>query len=328
MSPTERQLLDLERGKRGHPPLPQGAVRLAELDPWERQVLAIERSKNVDLAMVYDRLEALYGRLKRNVTDQTAVKGLLLRLKVFRYGQLAGMYGRGEGSIAIEDLAYPDGVAVLEGGTMPEYGKAAILGLISWHLYNDAVFRARESIGQVENRKLFLVYEEANKIISGVGEGARDDAGRRMTSDIYSTMFRDAGKYGVWMGVIAQSPSELPPEIVSSCNNLFIGRLKNPRDRDLAVAAIARSEKGFWYVQVANHIARLEVGRFVTLLGLSRDKKDVEPMLLETIPLPAAVVLLNKYIRSELSLRATRSCGVFPKPICFGSSSRQAAFRR
>jgi len=61
------------------------------------------------------------------------------------------------------------------------------------------------------------------------------------------------------------------------------------KDRDLAVAAIARSEKGFWYVRVANHIARLEVGRFVVLLGLSRDRKDVEPMLVETIPLPAAV---------------------------------------
>lgn len=55
------------------------------------------------------------------------------------------------------------------------------------------------------------------------------------------------------------------------------------------MAAIARSEKGFWYVQVANHIARLEVGRLVVLLGLSRDRKDVEPMLVETIPLPAAV---------------------------------------
>ncbi len=42
-------------------------------------------------------------------------------------------------------------------------------------------------------------------------------------------------------------------------------------------------------MQMANHIARLEVGRFVVLLGLSRDKKDVEPMLVATIPLPAAV---------------------------------------
>jgi hypothetical protein len=42
--------------------------------------------------------------------------------------------------------------------------------------------------------------------------------------------------------------------------HLFIGQLKNPKDRDLAA-----------------------------LLGLSREKKDVEPMLLETIPLPAAV---------------------------------------
>ncbi|MBC7258722.1 MAG: serine-rich protein [Chloroflexi bacterium] len=289
VSASEREVLNREREKPGLANLADGPIKLAQLQPWERQILAIERSKDVDLSQVYDRLEALYGRLRNNVTDQTAVKGLLLRLKVFRYGQLAAMYGRGEGSIAIEDLAYPDGVAVLEGGTMPEYGKAAILGLISWHLYNDAIFRARESIGQTDGRKLFLVYEEANKIISGVGEGAREDNGRRMTSDIYATMFRDAGKYGVWMGVIAQSPSELPPEIVSSCNNLFIGRLKNPRDRDLAVAALARSEKGFWYVQVANHIARLEVGRFVVLLGLSRDKKDVEPMLVETIPMPAAV---------------------------------------
>ncbi len=289
VSASERDVLNRERAKRGLPSLAEGPVRLAQLQGWERQTLAIERSKNVDLSQVYDRLETLYGRLRNNVTDQTAVKGLLLRLKVFRYGQLAGMYGRGEGSIAIEDLAYPDGVAVLEGGTMPEYGKAAILGLISWHLYNDAIFRARESIGQADGRKLFLVYEEANKIISGVGEGAREDNARRVTSDIYATMFRDAGKYGVWMGVIAQSPSELPPEIVSSCNNLFIGRLKNPKDRDIAVAAIARSEKGFRYVEVANHIARLEVGRFVVLLGLSRDKKDVEPMLVATIPLPAAV---------------------------------------
>lgn len=289
VSDAERRLLNRERASLGEAPLPDTPAKLAGLQPWERQRLAIERSKGVDLGQVYDRLEALYGRLRHNVTDQTAIKGLLLRLKVFRYGQLAAMYGRGEGSIAIEDLAYPDGVAVLEGGTMPEYGKAAVLGLISWHLYNDAIFRARESIGQADTRRLFLVYEEANKIISGVGEAAREEAGRQMTSDIYATMFRDAGKYGVWMGVIAQSPAELPPEIVSSCNNLFIGRLKNPKDRDLAVAAIARSEKGFWYVQVANHIARLEVGRFVMLLGLSRDRKDVEPMLVETIPLPAAV---------------------------------------
>lgn len=36
---------------------------------------------------------------------------------------------------------------------------------------------------------------------------------------------------------------------------LFFGRLKNPKDRDLAVAAIARSEKAFCYVQVANRMS-------------------------------------------------------------------------
>lgn len=41
--------------------------------------------------------------------------------------------------------------------------------------------------------------------------------------------------------------------------HLFIGQLKNPKDKGQAP------------------------------LELSRDKKDMEPMLLETIPLPAAV---------------------------------------
>ena len=47
------------------------------------------------------------------------------------------------------------------------------------------------------------------------------------------------------------------------------------KHRDLAVAAVARSEKGFWHGQVAKPIARLEV-------GLSCDRKDVEPMRVET----------------------------------------------
>ena len=50
---------------------------------------------------------------------------------------------------------------------------------------------------------------------------------------------------GTWLHLITQSPSLIPTGFLSSCNNLLVGRVKNAKDRDLVVAALHRSEKGF-----------------------------------------------------------------------------------
>jgi hypothetical protein len=244
----------------------------------------------VDVCMWFDELQRRHDEMSsRNITDRTALSGILHRMRPFRHGQLAEMYGRGEGSIAVEDLAYPYGVVVLEGGTMAEQARATVLGLLAWHIYNDAVFRRQETVGKLSNElhKTFLVFEEANKIISGVAAGPAVDDPLPMTSSIYSTMFRDARKYNFVLGVIGQSPSELPREIVSSCNILLAGRLKNPDDRDVIIPAMGRSEKGFHYLDYMNHLERLEVARFVCVVGLQKDKKFVEPMLIQTLMLEA-----------------------------------------
>ena len=157
-------------------------------------------TKQVDLTMVYDRLEAVYRTLpKAQATEAQAIKGILLRLKTFRYGQLAAMYGRGEGSLAVEDLGLPHGLVILEGGHMPEYAKAVVLSLIAWHLYQDAVIRRRESIGQEKQTPMFLVFEEGNKIISGIPDRASDDRRPGQASEIFQSMFRDAGKYNIFL---------------------------------------------------------------------------------------------------------------------------------
>jgi hypothetical protein len=290
VQPEERKLLDEERRRRATSPLPSGEVKLQDLEPWERQLLAIERSKQVDLSMWYDLMEERRNLLSpKQIADLTAYDGILVRLQPFRYGELAGMYGRGEGSIAIEDLAYPYGVAVLEGGTMAEYAKSTVLGLIAWHLYNDSVFRFQESLGQGLDHRMFLVFEEANKIISGISPASSQDAPMPVTCSIYSTMFRDAGKYGIYLGAIAQSPSDLPGEIVSSCNNILAGRLKLEDDRRLIVAALARIATGYQDADYVRHISRLEQRKFVCMLGLSTDRRDVEPMLAETIAVQCLV---------------------------------------
>ena len=275
----ERSLLHDLRARRGMPPLPDGGVRLTQLESWERQALAIERSKRVDLSMVYDNLEKLRRRLSRQPIDQQAIKGVMLRLKEFRYGQLAAMYGRGEGSIAIEDLAWPQGLALLEGGAMPEYAKAAVLSLIAWHIYTDAVVRRRQSVGD-EGRfaSMFLLFEEGNKVLGGIGGGSSDERPRH--SEIFPGIFRDAGKYNIFLGVVAQSPSELDPGIMSSCNNLMFGQLKNGRDRDLVIAATGRSEKGFWSRDHVEFVGRLPQAMMVCKLGLSTKMREMTPMVM------------------------------------------------
>jgi hypothetical protein len=174
-------------------------------------------------------------------------------------------------------------LVILEGGHLPEYAKAVILSLMAWHLYQDAVVRRRESIGREAQAPMFLVFEEGNKIITGIPGRASDDQRPGQASEIFQAMFRDAGKYNIFLAVLAQSPAELPPGILSSCNNLMVGQLKNPRDRDVVLPAIGRSEKGFWYVDYANFIGRMAQGQMILKLGLSQDIVKIEPMLIRPL---------------------------------------------
>src|SRR5690606_31543852 len=93
---------------------------------------------------------------------------------------------------------------------------------------------------------LQIFFEEANKIFGGVDAGGGDDeSGGISLSQRFGDMFRDARKYKARLHVITQAPSLVPQDIISSCNNLVVGFLKNPKDKDIVLSGIARSEKGF-----------------------------------------------------------------------------------
>ena len=86
---------------------------------------------------------------------------------------------------------------------------------------------------------------------------------------------------------MAQSPAELPPGIVDSCNNAFVAQLKSPKDRDLMVAHLALSKKGFVDEQYKRYISRMPVARSIVKLGYSMDGRDVQPALVEPLMVPA-----------------------------------------
>jgi hypothetical protein len=109
-------------------------------------------------------------------------------------------------------------------------------------------------------------------IIAGVDSGASD--GPRIQSDIIPSMFRDAGKYLIYLGIVVQSPSELPPGIISSCNNLAVGQPKDGED-----------------VKVVTHYARfvnrMQRGQFILKLGLAWDIAQTELLLFKPLMVEA-----------------------------------------
>jgi hypothetical protein len=258
--------------------LPAGSVALANLPDEGLQALAVHRSKVVDMTVWYNALDRLKGSFRDGSPSRNAIEGVLLRLRHLTKGRMGRMYGAGEGSVAIEDLALPHGLCVLEGGArMSEYAKAALLSLMSWHLYTDAVARREEGLEGVQHAPMVLMLEEGNKIISGVQSGASE--GQRVQSDIIPAMFRDAGKYLIFLGIIVQSPSELPPGIISSCNNIAVGQLKNSDDVQVVMSSLARSPTGFVDTHYARFINRMPQGHFILKLGLSMNVAETEPLL-------------------------------------------------
>lgn len=275
----EWDVLDSARRERGYSPRPRRHTWLKDLDDFELQALAVHRSKRVDAREWYNRLAALAKVVKDN-TSKSALEGVKLRLQHLVAGQIGKMYGAGPDSVAIEDLVpQTGGLTILAGGArMSSFARSALLSLMVFHLYTDSVVRREERLDGIDYPPLFIVIEEANKVLAGSDEGKRGD-GPAIQSDIIPSFFRDAGKYQVYLAAIVQSPASLPPGIISSCNNLVIGQLKNPRDVQEVMSALARSPHGFVDVPYAHFIGDLEVGQMIIRLGLAQGGMGNFPIL-------------------------------------------------
>ena len=242
---------------------------LAALTAEKRQKLAVRRSTCVGLENLYqDVEEKLKAVPPRDTMLSGVLEGILFRLNPLVQGAAAAQFAPGEEVIAIEDMGKPWGISIIEGGMfLDDFGKAFLLGWAGWHLYTDMVARRVHEVNEAEPI-LQIFFEEANKIFAGAdsGGGDEDESSGVSASQRFGDMFRDARKYKARLHVITQAPHMLPADIVSSCNNLVIAFLKNPKDKDLVLSSLARSEKGFrdeeWRRFVSDIPIGLAIGRF------------------------------------------------------------------
>ncbi len=261
---------------------------LGDLTIQQRQKLAVYRSSKVDLSTLYHQVEDKLSRVNPRDTMLTGVlEGILYRMNALVQGAAAAQFAAGTDCVPMEDLAKPWGIAIIEGGMfLDDFGKAFLLGWAGWHLYTDMVARRVHEVN-TDEPILQIFFEEANKIFAGVDAGGGDDeSGGVSLSQRFGDMFRDARKYKARLHVITQAPSLIPQDIISSCNNLVVGFLKNPKDKDIVLSAIARSEKGFVDEPWRRFLADLQIGMFLGRFPYAHSRELQQPFLFR----PLAVV--------------------------------------
>ncbi len=240
---------------------------VGSLSARDRQKVAVYRSSLVGLSDLYRVVEEKLRSVPARDTMLSGVlDGILFRMNPLVQGAAAAQFSAGPDTVPVEDFSKPWGVTIIEGGMfLDEFGKAFLLGWTGWHLYMDMVARRVHEVNTGEPL-LQIFYEEANKIFVKDSGGGEEGGGGMSASQRFSDMFRDARKYKARLHVITQAPSLIAQDIISSCNNLVVNFIKQPRDKDLVLSALAHSEKGFrdeaWRRFIDDMPIGMAIGRF------------------------------------------------------------------
>ncbi|MBN1977202.1 MAG: serine-rich protein [Anaerolineae bacterium] len=286
---------------------------IKELSPTALQMIAVHRSKQVGLEDLYAEVQEELSRLPpSDRVGRPIMEGIAARLEPLIYGAVGRMFGKGEGSVAVSDLAQPWGLCVIEGGDhLDEFSKLFLLTWFGWHAYQDA-FR-RHARGLADPGETVQIFgEELNKIVNGGQGGGEEDDGQGSNYLVtqLSQMWLDSRKANAWLHAITQVPSLIPRPIRQSCATTFFGNEQGADDRDIEVGVLARSEKGFTDEAYRRWLARLPYGQMVVKMGYAGDQRQLEPMKIRpamlSLPVPSDEVLetlLNgQAVRANLTL--------------------------
>ncbi len=262
---------------------------LRSLDAETRQAIAVHRSKRVSLQQLYEEVERRRDALPaRDQVGRGILEGIMARLQTLLRGATAQQFAAGDDAIDVADLGEQNGkrLLILEGGKfLDQFSKAWLLSWAGWLIYQDMVQKREKQLisGDAE---LTMIFEEANVLFTGLSQ--RDENGGGVTvAEQYDNMFRDSRKYGVRFVVITQSPSLIPPGVISSCSSIFVGFLSDPKDKDLALSALAKSEKGFVDEPWRRFISDQNIGMMLGRLPYSFDRAEMRPFLMRPLILNA-----------------------------------------
>ena len=133
---------------------------------------------------------------------------------------------------------------------------------------------------------LQIFYEEANKIFVK-DSGGGDESGGVSATQRFADMFRDARKYLARLHIITQAPHLIADDIVSSCSNVLVGFIKDSKDKDIVLSALARSEKGFKDEEWRRFVDDVPIGMTIGRFPYTQDRTMQRPFLFRPLMLNA-----------------------------------------
>ena len=250
-------------------------VRRGDLDALQR--LAVLRSAQLSLKDLYARIEAAMEDLApRDRILKDILSGLLVRLRPLVVGATALQFAPGPDAVDLPDLLEGRRIVVFEGKGLDKRAAGFLLGWAGWVLYYDRVNRRQR---QMDTRPLFMFYEEANVVFSGLSATGDRDAGTQSLAESYDNMVRDSRKYRIFFGFATQSPSLLPTGVLHSCPNLVIGRLTDPEDKKQVLSLLGFTEVGFQDNEMRRLLSDLSVAMMLGRLSYDFDRRMTQPFL-------------------------------------------------
>ena len=196
-------------------------------------------------------------------------------------------YGTG---LAVDELIGADDVTVFESFGLESTFANFIFGILTSGFYKYAKGRERGYLNPSEYETV-LVIEEANKVLTGndtAGTGGQQQASLSGQSEFEEILDQSAG-YGLFIIAITQKISMMPSSIIANCGLLFIGKISQPEDVDLAVRMIGR-EGRIDDRDVVKWLPKSPTGWFICRSNRGFDFRDAEPVLVQIEPLNNATI--------------------------------------
>ena len=253
-------------------------VRSGEYD--KLQILAVHRSTanpKLSLKALYDRIEETKDQFgPRDRIMQDILSGLMVRLRPLVVGAPALQFAPGRDAVDLPDLLEGKNILVLEGKGLDKRAAGFLLGWAGWVFYYDRVNRRQR---QMDTAPMFMFYEEANVVFSGLSASGNRDDNVQSLAESYDNMVRDSRKYKIFFGFAVQNPALLPVGVLHSCPNAFIGRITDPEDKKQVLSLLGFTEVGFQDNEMRRLLSDLSVAMMLGRLSYAFERRETQTFL-------------------------------------------------
>ena len=304
--------VNAERRRRGREPRPEGEHRLADLEEFELQAVAVRRSGRASFTALYrqvERIQAAKPGGKRGGASQDSIEGLKNRLRpLMRRTIDPGRWlDDPEPLDGYRDRLPDGGVVLIEGvGIINEYVKAVWFSLAVSVLFLDAV--ARFNVSEEEDpgarQEVTVIYDEGNKLLTAGATVAvaRDRTGPQ-TAPIFVKTLREGRKYKFRSVIGVQDPEDVPEAIITNCSVYFAGPIRSEKGLRVVMTKMGLSPTGFVRNEYWEDFAKRQKYVFATRFAMADRREDQEPCLLVAAPLPT-VRIYDRYLPTYFHMDA------------------------